>query len=107
MYDRRLYPKSTFEKYCQDFPETHAAIMAMFDELMWPGDVFSKYPSVNNIYDMFALATLPDYRGRGLATKLVQQALIIAKKVNEKKKSLEDIENDVTFAFFPIIIGRM
>ena len=81
-----IEPKSTFEKYCQDFPETHAAIMAMFDELMWPGDVFSKYPSVNNIYDMFALATLPDYRGRGLATKLVQQALIVAKKVSEKKK---------------------
>ena len=37
----------------------------MFDELLYPGDVFDKYPDVTKIYDMFALATHPNYRGQG------------------------------------------
>ena len=42
-----------------------AAINTLFDELLHPGDVFEKYPNVLKIYDMFAMAIHPDYRGRG------------------------------------------
>ena len=48
---------------------------------MWPGDVFSKYPNVMNICELRALGIHPDYQGRGLATKLVQQTLMVAQKV--------------------------
>ena len=73
-------PKQSFETYCQDFPATQAAILSIFDEIMHSSDVFTANPDVTKIYDMFALATLPDYRGRGLATKMVQQALKVAQK---------------------------
>ena len=59
-------PKQSFETYCQDFPVTQAAILSIFDEIMHSSDVFAANPDVTKIYDMFALATLPDYRGRGL-----------------------------------------
>ena len=42
-----------------------AAINILYDELLHPGDVFEKYPSVLKIYDMDALAIHPDYRGQG------------------------------------------
>ena len=77
-----MEPKQSFEDYCADFPKTHAAILTLFDEIMHSGDVFQRYPEVTKIYDMFALATLPNYRGRGLATNLVQQALLVAKKAD-------------------------
>ena len=77
-----MEPKQSFVEYCQDFPKTHAAILTLFDEIMHSGDVFQLYPDVSKIYDMFALATLANYRGRGLATNLVQQALLVAKKAD-------------------------
>ena len=42
-----------------------AAINMLYDELLHPGDVFEKYPSVLKIYDMDVLAVHPDYRGQG------------------------------------------
>jgi len=79
-YRDQVEPKQSFEAYCQDFPSTHAGILCLFDELMHSSDIFRQRPDVTKIYDMFALATLPNYRGKGLATQLVQQALLVAKK---------------------------
>ena len=44
-----------------------------------PADIFRDFPEVNKIYDMFTLACHPDYRGRGIATELVRQALKVKK----------------------------
>ena len=50
-----MEPKGSFEEYQKSFPITHAAIMTLFDEILHPGDVFSKYPDTTKIYDMFAM----------------------------------------------------
>ena len=55
-------------------------MMSLFDDMMHPGDIFEKHPDRVQMYDMFALSTLPEYRGRGIATKLVQEAFKVAKK---------------------------
>ena len=56
--------KSSFYEYRKSFPHAQAVIRAMYDELLYPGDVFEKYPDVTKICNMFALATLPNYRGK-------------------------------------------
>ena len=70
----------SFEEYNADLPDHFAAIQRLMDELLWPGDIFAQNTTVTKIYKFDALATHPDYRGRGLATKLVNQALVVAKK---------------------------
>ena len=70
----------SFEEYNSDLPDHLAAIQSLMDELCWPGDIFSQNATVKKLYKFDALATHPDYRGRGLATKLVNQAFIVAKK---------------------------
>ena len=59
-----------------------AAIVTLLDELLHPGDVFEKYPTVSKIYNLFAMAIHPDYRGQGLAKSLVKQSLIVAEKAD-------------------------
>ena len=46
-------------------------------------DILRDYPDVNKIYDMFTLACHPDYRGRGIATELVRQALKVKLSTNQ------------------------
>ena len=70
----------SFEEYNADLPDHLAAIQCLMDELCWPGDMFSQNPNIKKIYKFDALATHPDYRGQGLATKLVKQAFTVAKK---------------------------
>lgn len=47
---------------------------AVFIFVLILDDVFKKFPDLNKIYDMFTLACHPDYRGRGIATEMVQQS---------------------------------
>ena len=77
-----MEPRGTFEDFQKDFPDAHAAIMALFDELTYAGDIFEAHPDVRKIYEMFAMATHPEYRGRGIAGQLVEQALKVAKKAD-------------------------
>jgi GNAT superfamily N-acetyltransferase len=69
-------PKGSFDEYSKTFPELHSAVMATFDELMYPGDIFMKYRDCHKIYDMFALATHPDYRGKGIAGHLLPTGVV-------------------------------
>ena len=54
--------------------------MTLFDEIMYPGDIFDAHPEDSKFYDMFTLATHSEIRGRGVGRRLVEQSLIIAKK---------------------------
>ena len=76
----QVEPKLGYEKYRKEFDFAWSVIWDITDQTTHPSNIFEKYPDVTKIYDMFALATLPNYRGKGLATKLVQQALLVAKK---------------------------
>lgn len=73
-------PKSTFEENLKVFPELHASIMTLFDEIMYPGDIFEKHPQDTKYYDMFTLATKSTFRGRGIGKNCVEQSLKLAKK---------------------------
>jgi GNAT superfamily N-acetyltransferase len=84
----------SFEERILTLPETGAAIQTLTDEMCWPGDVFSKDEKIKKIFKFDALATHPNYRGKGIATKLIQQALIIAKKSHcDQGNSLKGIGN--------------
>ena len=50
------------------------------DEICYPGDLFAKYQDLHKLFDMFAMAVHPEFRGRGLASKMVNQAFIVARK---------------------------
>ena len=73
-------PRSTFTDNCKVFPTLHASVMTLFDEIMFPGDIFQNHPEDTKYYDMFTLATKPALRGKGIGKKLVQQSLILAQK---------------------------
>ena len=75
----RVEPRSSFKENCKVFPTLHASIMTLFDELMFPGDIFDNNPDDKKYYDMFTLATKPGYRGKGIGKKLVQQSLAVGK----------------------------
>jgi len=59
------------EEMLNQFPEKYALLMDVFVNCIWGPDLFEKYPKLNRIYEMFALATLPECRGRGIAKKMV------------------------------------
>ena len=56
--------------------------MDILDRTIHPKDVLEKYPESTKIYDMFALCTDPEYRGRGLGTNMIKEAWKVAKKAN-------------------------
>ena len=59
-----------------------------------------KDEKIKKIYKFDALATHPDYRGKGIATQLIQQALIIAKKSHcDQGNSLKGIDNKTVRRF--------
>ena len=62
---QEVEPKRSFQEYSTFCPTSMAAINILYDELLHPGDVFEKYPSVLKIYDMDVLAIHPDYRRQG------------------------------------------
>ena len=56
-------PRGSYEDFLKKYPPLHASIMSLFDEMMYPGDLFESYPDDNkvgiyNILDMI-------YRGPG------------------------------------------
>ena len=55
--------KSSFKEYRKSFPLSQAVVRAMYDELLYPRDIFEKHPDVTKINEDFALAVLPNYRG--------------------------------------------
>lgn len=91
--------KLNYEDYAKTFPATHACIMDLFDDLMWPGDIFERYPGDSKIFDIFAVATHQNYRGKGLAKKLVEQSLEVARMV-KCDSTIVLATNDITRHIF-------
>ncbi len=52
----------------------HAALMYIVDQIASCPEVFDNHPEVNKLYDMYALGTHRDYRGRGIGSELIRQA---------------------------------
>ena len=73
-------PRATFDEYCENFPPLHASIMTLFDEIMYPGDIFETHSQDTKFFDMFTLATHPDYRGKGIGRTLVQESLKVGQE---------------------------
>ena len=73
-------PRATYDEYCENFPPLHASVMTLFDEIMYPGDIFEKYPDNTKFFDMFTLATHPNYRGKGIGRNLVQESLKVGRQ---------------------------
>jgi len=59
------------EELLKQYPEKYALLMAIFYEVIWDPIFFESYSHLTNLYAMFALGTLPEYRGRGIGTKMV------------------------------------
>ncbi len=72
--------KETMQELLSQYPKAHALIMYLFDEALWPPDVFRRYPGHEKVFDFFALGTRPEYRGRGIAKELVRQAIKVARR---------------------------
>jgi len=75
-------PRSSHEENLKTFPPLHASIMTLFDEIMYPGDIFERNPQDKKYHDMFTLATSSGYRGRGIGRTLVAESLKMAKKAD-------------------------
>ena len=73
-------PRGTYDEYCQTFPALHASVMTLFDEIMYPGDIFDAHSEDNKFFDMFTLATHPDYRGKGIGRTLVNESLKVGQE---------------------------
>ena len=73
-------PRGTFDEYCETFPTLHASVMTLFDEIMYPGDIFDAHPGDTKFFDMFTLATHPDYRGKGIGRTLVNESLKVGQE---------------------------
>lgn len=77
-----LDPRGTYDEYLETFPALHASVMTLFDEIMYPGDIFDAHPGDDKFFDMFTLATHPDYRGKGIGRTLVNESLKVGKEAN-------------------------
>ena len=64
------------------YPPLHASVMTLFDEIMYPGDIFEKRPNDTKYFDMFTLATHSGYRGKGIGSNLIKEGLKIGRKVD-------------------------
>ena len=42
-------PRGTYEDFLKKYPPLHASIMSLFDEMMYPGDLFESYPDDNKV----------------------------------------------------------
>ena len=71
-------PTKTLAEYKTLLPETLANILRVAEELLPGSKVFARYPDCKRIYNMFALGSHPEYRVRGLATKLVKHAFEVS-----------------------------
>lgn len=69
--------------------------MALFDEITYPSDIFAAHPEDDKYYDMFALGTHSDYRGRGLAKNMVNESLKVA-RLAECSAAIVMATNDIT-----------
>ena len=44
-----IEPRGTYEDFLKTYPPLHASIMSLFDEIMYPGDLFESYPEDNKV----------------------------------------------------------
>lgn len=63
VHRNQVEKRSNFAENFKIYPELHASIMTLFDEIMYPGDIFEAHPHDTKFYDMFTLATKSGYRG--------------------------------------------
>ena len=59
-----------------------AKVMELYDELCYPQDIFAANPDDTKLIEIFALATLPEYQGRGIGLNLVKESIEMAKKAD-------------------------
>ena len=45
----KIEPRGTYEDFLKTYPPLHASIMSLFDEIMYPGDLFESYPEDNKV----------------------------------------------------------
>ncbi len=66
--------KLTEEELLSRFPPVYALLLDVFINTVWAPDVMAERPEIKRVYEMFAMATHPDYRSRGIARKLVAES---------------------------------
>ena len=44
-----IEPRGTYEEFLKKYPPLHSSIMSLFDEIMYPGDLFESYPEDNKV----------------------------------------------------------
>lgn len=48
-----IEPRGTYEEFLKKYPPLHSSIMSLFDEIMYPGDLFESYPEDNKVNTYF------------------------------------------------------
>ncbi len=70
--------KKSLEDLQKQFSKSYALMFLILDELMYPRDLIDSEPGHDKMMEFIALGTKDDYRGKGIAGELVNQAIEVA-----------------------------
>ena len=67
--------KPSYEELLKTLPETHAMIISLSNDSIYPNDFFQKFPKSEKVLDLIAVGVHENYKRQGIATKLVEKSI--------------------------------
>ena len=67
------------EELLRVYPEIHAHLTLILDQLVFPADIFRENPQITKIFEFYGMAVRNDMRRKGIASELIKQAIEVKK----------------------------